>query len=275
MWKKTAAVFSAALLFAAPLHAQNTPAPKKRPAAKVKADKVKKRQRLTAAYKEAFLRGVDKGLAQNPALVELKKIDPELYQQISNQLRQELTVLFERDNISLGEIAQMAEAKISPLLTAKLDQLLPYADDDALKNYIQSMLVVLDFLLAKPDSGLCFGWMHGQMLSADSSEEELQAFVKVVNVMQFANLKILRHHNVQRKLPTEEQIADKLEPIWADMVKKYSSEQQSEWLALMGVDGINTQSPIAQQRFVCEVTRDMYRQALSAGDMDVVRYLLK
>lgn len=275
MWKKTAAVFSAALLFAAPLHAQNTPAPKKRPAAKVKADKVKKRQRLTAAYKEAFLRGVDKGLAQNPTLVELKKIDPELYQQISNQLRQELTVLFERDNISLGEIAQMAEAKISPLLTAKLDQLLPYADDDALKNYIQSMLVVLDFLLAQSDSGACFGWLHGQLFSGDVSEKELQKMMMVANVMQFANTKILRHHNVQRKLPTEEQIADKLDIIGSSMAEKYPSEQHREWFGLMADDGINMQSPVAQQRFFCEVTRDMYRQALSAGDMDVVRYLLK
>ncbi|QMT34286.1 hypothetical protein LNQ82_07625 [Conchiformibius steedae DSM 2580] len=274
MWKKTAAVFSAALLFAAPLHAQNTPAPKKRPAVKAKADRTKELQ-LTAAQKQEVLRGLDKGLAQHPVLIELKKIDPELHQQIHSQLRQELTVLFERDNISLGEIGRMTEAKISPLLAAKIDQLLPYADDDALKNYIQSMLVILDVLLAKPDSGACFGWLHGQLLSSDILENEWQKIMLVTNVMQFANMSVLRHHNVQRKLPTEEQIADKLEPIWADMAKKYSSEQQSEWLALMGVDGINTQSPIAQQRFVCEVTRDMYRQALSAGDMDVVRYLLK
>lgn len=271
MWKKTAAVFSAALLFAAPLHAQNTPSPQ-HPVAK--ADKAKG-QVLTAAQKKELLRDVDKTFAKNPVLMELKKIDPKLYQQFIRQARQKVTALLKQEQVSEGELMYMAQTELQPLMTAKMQQLLPYADDDALKNYTESLVAVLDFLLEQPDSGACFGSAHGQMLSADASQEDVQKFISVSHVMMLANMKVLRQHNLQRKLPDKEQIADKLASIWAELATKYPSAQHREWFGLMADDGINMQSPVAQQRFFCEVTRDAYRQALSAGDMDVVRYLLK
>ncbi|UOP04647.1 hypothetical protein [Conchiformibius kuhniae] len=275
MWKHKIGLIAAVLLFAAPLSAQEKNIGRKQPsAARAKAAEQGIRQL-------SLSRQIDEALANNPVLVELKKLDPKRHGEIRTKIHQQLGKLSaQQTDYSLADVMRVLQSEVQPVFLEKIDEVLPYADDDALKHYTRSFLQVMKFLLKQPDSSMCFAYLHNNDMFASATEdaqeqERLAIVMKVASVMQFANLRVLRHHDLQRKLPDEAQVAEKILAVWEKLELKHHGEQQREWLALAQIDGITAESPPEQQRFFCEWTHDMYQEVLANGDVDVLRYLWK